>query len=244
MFQQVKVRRISEEIEGQIKTAIIEGKLKPGERLPPERELTKLLGVSRISVREALKSLQGLGFVEIRRGGGCFVRSLLTDKLKNPLDLVIKENARKIFDLMEVRKEVEAWSAYHAANRADEKDLDRIMKIVDEMKRCLAAKEAPPNRLDADFHLAISQASHNTIQAHLTFTIYDLFSAYFVFLTEKIFFHQKYLETIYDQHYAISKAIEGRRAQEAQGNMTDHLVFVESELNRLIPPSSTSWAPT
>jgi GntR family transcriptional repressor for pyruvate dehydrogenase complex len=240
MFQQIKIKRISEEIEGQIKTAIIEGNLKPGQRLPPERELTKILGVSRISVREALKSLQGLGFVEIRRGGGCFVRSLLTDKLKDPLNLVIKENTRKIFDLMEVRKGVEAWSAYHAANRADENDLASIKGIIEEMKGYLTAEEAPPNRLDADFHLAISQASHNTIQSHLTFTIYDLFSAYFVFLTEKICFHQKYLETIYNQHLAILKAIEKRRAEEARDNMTEHLIFVEAELNRLVPSALAS----
>ena len=242
MFEQVKIRRISEEIEGQIKTAIIEGKLKPGERLPAERELTKLLGVSRISVREALKGLQGLGFVEIRRGGGCFVRSLLADKLKDPLNLVIKENMGKIFDLMEVRKEVEVWSAYHAANRANKDDLDRIMRTIEEMERSLTAKEAPPNRLDADFHLAISQASHNTIQSHLTFTIYDLFSAYFVFMTEKICFHQNYLETICHQHHAIFKAIEERRADEAKNAMIEHLIFVEAELNRLVPPPAASKA--
>ena len=242
MFQQVKIRRISEEIEGQIKTAIIDGKLKPGERLPPERELTKLLGVSRISVREALKSLQGLGFVEIRRGGGCFVKSLLAEKLKDPLSLLIKENAGKVFDLMEVRKEVEAWSAYHAANRADDHDLKRIMEIVEEMKKYLAMKEMPPSRLDSDFHLAISQASHNTIQSHLTFTIYDLFSAYFAFLTEKICFNQKYLETICNQHHAIFKAIEGRRAKEAENNMIEHILFVEAELNRLVSPIPVSRA--
>ncbi len=241
MFQQVKIRRISEEIEGQIKTAIIDGKLKPGERLPPERELTKLLGVSRISVREALKSLQGVGFVEIRRGGGCFVKSLLAEKLKDPLSLLIKENAGKVFDLMEVRKEVEAWSAYHAASRADEHDLKRIMEIIEEMKKCLAAKEVPPSRLDSDFHLAISQASHNTIQSHLTFTIYDLFSAYFAFLTEKICFNQKYLETICNQHHAILKAIEERQPREAENNMIEHILFVEAELNRLVSPRPVPW---
>jgi len=234
MFQQVKIRRISEEIEGQIKTAIIGGKLKPGERLPPERELTQLLGVSRVSVREALKTLQGLGFVEVRKGGGCFVRSLLADKLKSPLNLVIKDNAGKFLELMEVRKEIEAWSAFHAANRADKNDLDNIKRITDEMNRYLTAEKAPPNRLDADFHMAISQASHNTIQSHLTFTIYDVFSAYFVFLTERICFHQKYLETIRDQHQAIFKSIEDRHAEEARNNMIDHLVFVEAELRHLV----------
>src|SRR4030042_99910 len=114
MFKQIKIRKISEEIVDQIKTAILEGQLKPGDKLPPERELIKELGISRVSLREALNSLESMGFVEIRQGGGSYVRSVVAERVKDPLNLMIKENVNKVFDLIEVRKGLETWAASHA----------------------------------------------------------------------------------------------------------------------------------
>jgi GntR family transcriptional repressor for pyruvate dehydrogenase complex len=240
VFKTVRIRRISEEITEQIKSAIVAGKLKPGERLPPERELVKQLGVSRVSLREALKSLESTGFVEIRRGGGCSIRPLLTDKVRDPLNLMIKENLERVFDLIEVRKEIEAWSAYHGAMRATEEDILLLSRIVEETKTHLDRGEAPPNKLDQDFHMAVSQSSHNTIQSHLMFTVYDLFSEYFRFLTEKICFNRRYLEQIHHQHLEILRAIEQKNPGEARERITEHLNFVEEQLRNLLSLSPGS----
>src|SRR3990172_10571035 len=70
MFQSVSTNRVSEEIAGQIKRAILSGKLKPGDKLPTERELVEQFHTSRVSVREAVRSLEHLGLVRIRRGAG------------------------------------------------------------------------------------------------------------------------------------------------------------------------------
>ena len=198
------------------------------------------MGVSRVSVREALKSLATAGFVEIRQGGGCYVRSLVSDKLRDPLSLMIKENNERIFDLLEVRKEIEASSAYHAARRATESDIASLAQIIDEMNRYSETTQTPPHKLDADFHLAISQASHNAIQSHLMFTIYDLFSEYFIFLTERICFNRKYLEKIHSQHCEIFEAIKQRSPDAARQSTTEHLNFVEAELKNLFTSLSLS----
>ena len=103
MFKQIKVRHVPEQIFGQIKSAIETGQLKPGEKLPTEREFVSRLGVSRVPIREALKLLANAGYIETRQGGGSYVLSVLTDRLRDPLHSIIKDNAEKLFELVEVR---------------------------------------------------------------------------------------------------------------------------------------------
>jgi GntR family transcriptional repressor for pyruvate dehydrogenase complex len=234
MFKKIRVRKVSEEVVDQIKSAILEGRLKPGDKLPPERELVKDLGVSRVSLREALNSLESVGFVEIRQGGGSFVRSVVSDRIKDPLDLMMKENVSKVFDLIEVRKGIETWAAYHAAGRATEEDIEILTKIVETMKRELDESKPSP-KSDADFHLALSQASHNTIQAHLMFTIYALLEEYLRFLNEKTLSNPEVRDRLYQQHLRISHAVKNRDGEAARREVMEHLNFVEGELKKLLP---------
>jgi GntR family transcriptional regulator, transcriptional repressor for pyruvate dehydrogenase complex len=232
MFKQIKVRHISEEIFDQIKEAILEGKLKPGQKLPTERELMSQLGVSRVPIREALKLLANMGFIETTQGGGSYVKPLLATRVRDPLNHIIKDDVEKIFDLLEVRKELETWSAYRAAEKATEDDIVSLGRMIEETKALFKEGKKPPASLDADFHLAIAHCSHNTIRAHLTFTIYDIFSEYFNYLIENICFSKKYQESIYDQHYHIYDAIRRHDAEAARGAVTDHLAFVGEELRK------------
>ncbi len=234
MFKQIKVRHISEEVFDQIKSAILEGKLKPGEKLPAEREMMKELGVSRIPIREALKLLANMGFVETRQGGGSYVRSLLADRVRDPLNLIMKDNAEKIFELLEVRREIETWSAYYAAQKATPEDIAALGRMIEETKTYCDNGKAPPARLDADFHLAIAHASHNTIRAHLTHTIYDVFSEYFNFLIENVCFNEKYQHTIYGQHERIYNAISRRDGEMAREAIVEHLEFVGEGLKNQV----------
>jgi GntR family transcriptional regulator, transcriptional repressor for pyruvate dehydrogenase complex len=234
MFTQVKIRKISEEVFRQIKDAIVKGDLKPGERLPTERQMMVQMGVSRVPIREALKLLENMGFITTVQGGGSYVRSLVTDRVRDPLNRIMKENVEKVFDLMEVRKHIESWSAYHAAERATDKDVAALEEIVKEMKRSLESGKTPPNRLDVDFHLTVSRCCHNIIQAHLMFTIHDVFSEYFNFLIEKICFNMKYQEAIYQQHQDIYKAIKNRSSEDARDKILQHLNFVDTQLRQIL----------
>jgi len=123
MFKSVKPVRVSDEIVKQVKSLISEGKLKPGDKLSPERELIKEFGVSRPSLREALNSLVAMGFLELK-GKRTYVKSVASESMQDPLSLLIKTDTQKIFDLIEVRKALEAWGAFLAAQRATEEDIE------------------------------------------------------------------------------------------------------------------------
>jgi GntR family transcriptional repressor for pyruvate dehydrogenase complex len=96
VFKPIRPKKISEEIVTQIKVLISDGQLKPGERVPSERELAALLGVSRPSVREAIMVLEAMGLVESRQGGGTFVRSLTETSLADPLSSMVGNNPRML----------------------------------------------------------------------------------------------------------------------------------------------------
>jgi GntR family transcriptional regulator, transcriptional repressor for pyruvate dehydrogenase complex len=230
MFQLIKVRHISEEVFEQIKSAILEGKLRPGEKLPTERELMKELGVSRLPIREALKLLANMGMIETRQGGGSYVRPLLADRIFDPLSHIMKDNVDKIFELLEVRQEIETWSAYYAAQQASAVEIASLRRLVQETRTYCEKGKTPPVRLDADFHLAIAQYSHNTIRAHLTHTIYSVFSEYFNYLVENVCFSDKYQQSVCDQHFDICEAIGNRDPDSARNAIMTHLQFVGEQL--------------
>ena len=136
MFKSIKRQRVSDEIVNQVKSLISQGTLKPGDRLPPERELIKEFGVSRPSIREALTSLVAQGFLEVKQGNRTFVKSVTSEKIQDPLSLLLNTDTQKIFDLIEVRKEMEAWGAFHAAQRVSEEDIERLRYVKALMSDC------------------------------------------------------------------------------------------------------------
>jgi GntR family transcriptional repressor for pyruvate dehydrogenase complex len=237
MFKQIKIRHVAEEVFDQIKAAIETGKLKPGEKLPAERELISQLGVSRVPIREALKLLANMGFIETRQGGGSYVRSLLCDRLLDPLGAIIGDSAEKLFELVEVRKEIETWSACYAAKEATPEDLVTLGRMLEEMKMYLETSGKVPVGLDTDFHLAISRSCSNTIRAHLFHTIQTIFSDYFRLTIEAIS-DQQDQRLLYDQHAQIFDAIRRRDAKGARDAITRHLTFVAEELKKQVPGES------
>ena len=117
-FQPIKQKKISTKIAEQIKSLINNGELKPGDALPPERELVKVFSVSRASLREALNTLAGMGFLEMSQKHRTIVKSLASGRITDPLHHLLKEDMKTVFELIEVRKAIESWSAYLAARRA------------------------------------------------------------------------------------------------------------------------------
>lgn len=225
MFKTVKHVRVSDEIVNQIRRLISQGHLKPGERLPSERELVKEFGVSRPSLREALNSLVAMGFLEVKQAKRTFVKSVTSERIQDPLSLLIKTDTQKIFDLIEVRKAMEAWSAFHAAQRATQEDIKQLESTIEEMKAAYE-KGRSWEKEDADFHLAIAQATHNTIQTHIMSTIYDLLRE----SVARVFTDRAKVKKLLQQHYRIFTAIKNHSAEKARDRTLDHLNYVESEV--------------
>ena len=226
-FRPVKQEKIATKIVAQIKSLIIKGDLKPGDVLPPERKLISLLKVSRPSLREALNTLTAMGFLEISQRHRTVVKSLAAGSITEPLHRLLKEDMQTVFELIEVRKAMETWNAYHAAERATVADIARLEKSTESM-RIKIEQEMSVVEADANFHLAISEATHNKIQTHLMFSIYDI-------LKESL---GKYLESInmsdiFDQHSKVVEAIIKRNPDLAAVRMQEHLDYVESSVKEL-----------
>src|SRR5512134_2290152 len=134
----VKSTRIYEEIVRQIKSMISEGRLKSGDQLPPERDLAEKFLVSRTSVREALRSLQSRGLIEIRAGEGAFVRDVSVEALIEPLALVILPHREAVGELFEARRLIEPSIAALAARRATREEIAEMDRILEDQAKEVA----------------------------------------------------------------------------------------------------------
>jgi len=229
-FQPIKQEKISTKIAEQIKTLINNGDLKPGDALPPERELVKVFNVSRASLREALNTLAGMGFLEMSHKHRTVVKSLASGRMTDPLHHLLKEDIKTVFELIEVRKAIESWSAYHAAKRATPDDIARLEESVESM-RMKIEQGISVIEDDANFHLAISEATHNKIQTHLMFSIYDI-------LKESLgkYYENIEMQEVYEQHCKVVDAIRKRDSALASRRMHEHLDYVEISVKKLAAP--------
>jgi len=237
VFSPIKPKKISEEIVNQIKQLITIGDLKPGERIPSERDLATALGVSRPSVREAIMVLEAMGFLDSRQGGGTYVRSLTEITIADPLSNIIGGKDPKILhSLTEVRMGLETWSAYLAAKRATDEQIERMRALYMIMEK-QAAVGGWDAEIDAKFHYVITEATQNTIQVHVLNTIHTLFQTnIMVALTE---FYQKegYLEILLAHHLEILEAIAAHDPERAQKAMRVHIELVEEKMKEILEES-------
>jgi GntR family transcriptional regulator, transcriptional repressor for pyruvate dehydrogenase complex len=183
LFTQARRVRSFEDIVEQIGTAILDGRLTIGSRLPNERTLCQMFGVSRSTLREGLRALEAQGIVEIRSGasGGSFVSEPGSDQLGRALQALIQFNAATARDLMEFRLSFESETAYWAAQRADADDQKELKQIVERFAAVARDSHAPWRKLaelDIDFHNAVARASKNQIRVAIMLGIYrSLFRA-------------------------------------------------------------------
>jgi len=146
--------------------------LKPGKLLPPESQLAADFGVSRPIIREALKSLEGKGIVEVVSGKGAFVKPLDSQPLQMFFRRAVRIEREAIIDLMELRKAIEVQSVAFAAQRSMPDDLARLAEIVGDMRCNLHSPDAYVE-LDVAFHQQIASMTHNPMIYHLVVAIRD-----------------------------------------------------------------------
>ncbi|MBW6510825.1 MAG: FadR family transcriptional regulator [Desulfuromonadaceae bacterium] len=231
-FKPIRPKKISEEIVQQIKDLISVGQLTPGSRIPSERDLAAMMGVSRPSVREALMVLEAMGLLESRQGGGTYVRSLTETTLTDPLTNMVENNPQLLQALVEVRKGIESWSAFLAATRASVEEIEELGRLYREMERQTLSGGWDPN-IDTKFHIIITAATHNTLQQHVLNSIHGLFSATIHLALSEFYKRAGYLQPLLEQHRMIYEAISLRNPEVARDRMMDHLEFVEEKMRIL-----------
>ena len=172
-LEPVKSTRIYEEIVRQVKQLIAEGRLKSGDRLPPERDLAEKFRVSRTSVREALRALQSRGLIEIRAGEGAFVRDVSVETLIEPLALVILPHREAVGELFEARRLLEPAIAALAARRATREEIPEMERILEDQAKEVAAGRTGMVQ-DAALHAAIANSAHNRAITRIVNALMDL----------------------------------------------------------------------
>ncbi len=218
----IKSTRIYEEIVRQVKQMIAEGKLRSGDRLPPERELAEKFVVSRASVREALRALESRGLLEIRAGEGTFVREVSVEALVEPLALVMTSQRAAIAELFEARRLLEPALAGLAAERATAEEVQEMERILEAQAGAVAAGKTGLDQ-DAAFHAAIGAAAHNRAITRIAHAIMDVLTQ----SREESLNTPGRPERSHEDHRRILGAIAARDAEGARRAMRDHLVAVE-----------------
>ncbi|MDA7425089.1 FCD domain-containing protein [Thalassococcus lentus] len=230
-FRPVQSEKLSSAVVRQIEQLILRGVLRPSERLPAERELSERLGVSRPSLREAVSELEARGLLEARAGAGIFVTDVLGSAFSEALIGLFSGHDEAVFDYLSFRRDMEGLAAYRAAEHGTESDLQVIAELFAKMEAAHGKRNpAEESRLDADFHLAIIEASHNVIMLHMMRSMYQLLREG-VFYNRQIMFKQRTTrQALLDQHRAINDALQARDAAAARAAVEAHLTFVEDAL--------------
>ncbi len=231
-FEKVQPEKLSHGVVRQIELLILRGILRPGERLPAERELSERLGVSRPSLREALADLQAAGLLTSRAGAGVYVADMLGSPFSGPLVRLFATHDEAVFDYIAFRRDMEGLAAARAAGFGSDADLEVIAAVFGKMEAA-HSKRSPEDEaaLDADFHLAIIEASHNVVMLHMMRSMYQLLREG-VFYNRQVMFRQRTTrDTLLDQHRAINEALQAREAAGARAAVEAHLDFVAAALS-------------
>lgn len=229
-YRVVKPSRLYEQILRQLEEAIVKQQLKPGDQLPPERDMAQRFGVSRTAVREAVKALREKGLVEAYTGRGTFVTNGTSQVIRHSLDLMSKANQQEgLLHLAELRSILEPEIAALAAPRIDEQLLATMQEASAVMNRNLHDREAYIEA-DLDFHLALAEAAGNPLVLALIDSIVGLLREQ----RSRIFDVEGGPERGQHHHKRILKAIENRDAEGARHAMRAHLQQVRED-------SSVSW---
>lgn len=196
---------------------IVSGGIRPGERLPPERELAQRFSASRSSLRPVMKVLESVGAISQRVGDGSYLSADGSNLLDLPLSLLILLDGVSLVEVFEARSMIEPELAARAAECASSEDLEA-------MRSTFPAMESDPVNADIAFHEAVCKATRNRVCWRMFGAIHRAFREGMV-VTSRIAPHKAL-----DYHKAIYSAIHLRKAAEARGKMAEHLNHAKTVL--------------
>lgn len=226
-FRPVRKATAADEIIDQIKALVRANRFTPGSRLPSERELARTLGVSRPTVREALRTLELMGVVRTRHGSGTEVAGSGSQVLKAPLEFLLALDQPSIADLHETRELLEVHLAGRAAVRRTAEDLRVMEGALEEMRRSLS----DPSRVtdpDVRFHQAIATAAHNPLLERVMHCLGDNLRS----LIHAAWPGNRSMQFSQKSHQKIYDAIRRKNPEAARRAMAEHMRVTGQELRR------------
>lgn len=216
----------------QLEMALLNGTYPANTRLPAERELAQRYEVSRNTVREAIQRLAARGLVRSRPGAGVFVSDQLRTGVSSPWGQLVADHPAVREDILEFRRVLEGATAYFAALRGNDQDIERIRSLMTQLDRARQEDDkSAESDTDAQLHDAIALASHNSMFLHLHGSIMSMLREHItlnvVGLRE---LKEGMSEQLLMQHRTICDAICARRPEEARTAMQAHIDYVRAHL--------------
>jgi len=226
-LETVRKERRYEQVAEQIQRLIAEGTLKPGDRLPPERELAIRFGVARSSIRDAVRTLEVMGILEPRQGTGTVVRDLSAESLVVPLASVLVRKRELVAELIDVRRMLEPALAARAAKNAS---VEEIAELDDILRRqgAKVRRGEPTIEEDSEFHYAIGRAARNSVLLKVLDVLMDLLRE----SRTRSLQAPGRAERSYAGHQRVLRAIKRRDAEAAEKAVRKHLEEIESIVMR------------
>ncbi len=225
------VVRLADSVVTEIENQILDGALRPGDRIPSERKLAEDFGVSRPSIREALQKLVAKGLLITRHGGGTTVTDKLDAPFMDPWQDMVKDHPLLHRDILEFREMLESQAAALAAQRATDVDLARIDKAYATMDAAYASKDLNASiEADVAFHQAIAEASHNVLIGHLTASLMRMIHDHVSNNLKHSHTRPAQWEQLRSQHRAIWKAIKANKADKASASAKEHSGFIRESI--------------
>jgi GntR family transcriptional regulator, transcriptional repressor for pyruvate dehydrogenase complex len=218
-FKEIAPVRLYESVIEQIMDLIKNNELKPGDKLPPERELAEKLSISRNSLREAFRVLESRGLIKSKPGGGRFIREIRESDHNNTENIILSLEKSSILELLEAREIFEVKIAEIAAQRATLEDIEIIEEALNKMNQKEELKDDKKTESDTEFHLAIAGASHNFVFVNIMKLHLDLLKE----TREKTWQIPGRREKQYQEHQAIFQAIKEHNSKKAGEAILKHL---------------------
>ncbi len=228
-FREIIPVRLYESVIEQIMNLIKNNKLKPGDKLPPERELAERLSISRGSLREAFRVLESRGIIKSKPGGGRYIREIRKNGHNNTENIILSLEKSSILELLEAREIFEVKIVKLAAQKATAEDIELIEEALNKMNEGEELKDDKKMESDTEFHLAIARASHNFVFVNIIKLHLDLLKE----TREKTQQIPGRREKRWHEHQVILQAIKEHDSKRAGEAMLKHLRNVREAMMKI-----------
>lgn len=232
-FRSVKTERTSERIVQQIKGSILDGTMKPGDRLPPERELVGYFQVSRVSIREAVNRLEALGLLMIKPGSGSFVAEINSKAISKSLSFILRIQKTSINAITEARLILEPSIARLACERMTKEDFLKLEQNVQETSDIVKSSSLTPDE-NIEFHSLIVVSTHNPVITLTMNPILDVLKEMDLEMRDNLQKRAEISRNAVYYHKKILKALQGKESQNVYELMMEHILEIQGSFKQLI----------
>ncbi len=231
-MEPVRNLKLADAIAEHLEQLILEGALRPGEKLAAERELAEKLEVSRPSLREALEKLQARGLIETSKSGTCVTQFMAS--LTEPLAAMLQSNEQALIDYLEYRTLIEGEAARLAATRATDVEREAIRNCLERMRAAHKLDDpTAEGEVDVDLHLLIYEAAHNLVLLHVMRAFSEMLRGGVFYNRHQLYCRPGVRDVLLEQHLAIGEAVLARQPEQAAEAAANHVRATAATLEEI-----------